>query len=106
MENWRTKEINLLDSDTPGAQGTRIFSAKMPIGWDTRPACPMTNFWYGRLVGQEFILDLQGGPIAVSILDDIVGAVLHLWTNRKRRRTWSPKKASGGYSQDFCSPAG
>ena len=31
VESWRTKEINLLDSDAPGAQGTRIFSAKMPI---------------------------------------------------------------------------
>ena len=45
VENWRTKEINLLDSDTPVAQGTRIFSGKMPIGWDTRRARPMTNFW-------------------------------------------------------------
>ncbi|MBE13581.1 MAG: hypothetical protein CL744_08385 [Chloroflexi bacterium] len=25
------------------------------------------------MVGQEFTLDFQGGPIAVSILDDIVG---------------------------------
>ena len=35
------------------------------------------------MVGQEFTLDFQGGPIAVSILDDIGGAVLHLWTNKK-----------------------
>jgi hypothetical protein len=47
VENWRTKEINLLDSDAPGAQGTRIFSAKMPIGCDIMHARPRTNFWSG-----------------------------------------------------------
>ena len=73
VENWRTKEINLLDSDALGAQGTWIFSAKMPIGWDIRHARPRTNFWSGQLVGQEFTLDFQGGPMAVGILDDIVG---------------------------------
>ena len=47
VENWRTKEINLLDSDAPGAQGTRIFPAKMPIVWDTMHARSRTNFWSG-----------------------------------------------------------
>ena len=47
VENWRAKEINLLDSDAPGAQGLRIFSAKMTIGWDIRHAPSRTNFWSG-----------------------------------------------------------
>jgi hypothetical protein len=48
VENWRTKEINLLDSDAPGAEGARIFSAKMLIGWDVRHARPRTNCWLGQ----------------------------------------------------------
>ena len=47
VENWRTKEINLLDSDATAAQGTRIFSAKMPIGCDIMHARPRANFWSG-----------------------------------------------------------
>mgnify|MGYP001272363071 CR=1 FL=1 len=73
MDSWRTKEINLLESDAADAQGRRIFSVKMPIGWDIRHARPRPNSWSGQLVGQEFTLDFQGGPKAVSVLDDIVG---------------------------------
>ena len=48
VENWRAKEINLLDSDAPGTQGIGIFSAKMLIGWDIRHARPRTNCWLGQ----------------------------------------------------------
>ena len=71
VDSWRTQEISLLDpDDSPGA---RIFSVKLPIGWDIRHARPRTESWSGQLVGKDFTLDFQGGPMAMSVLDEIVG---------------------------------
>jgi len=72
-ESWRTSEIVLLDSETSDTQGRRIFSAKLPLGWEIRHARLRGNSWSGQLVGYEFTLDFQGGLVAVSLLDDIVG---------------------------------
>ena len=72
-ESWRAREIVLLDSEDSDTQGQRIFSAKMPLGWKIRHARLRDGSWSGQLVGQEFTLDFQSGPTAVSDLDDIVG---------------------------------
>ena len=72
-EKWRTLEVVLLDSEDSDTQGRRIFSVKLPLGWDIRHARPKADSWSGQLVGHGFTLDFQGGPMAVSVLDDIVG---------------------------------
>ena len=63
----------MLDSEDSDTQGRRIFSVKLPLGWDIRHARPKADSWSGQLVGHGFTLDFQGGPMAVSVLDDIVG---------------------------------
>jgi hypothetical protein len=73
VKKWRTKEVLVLASEDSSTLERRIFSVNLPLDWDIRHARPLPNSWSGQLVGPEFTLDFQGGPNAVSFLDEIIG---------------------------------